>query len=347
MKKKSLPFKNKILGLSYAYTNEGIELPVLDITHPLFIESADEKTFSMLSMKAAPGAEKMKNMPAVIKKIISLFADSKNSYLSGMRTLVLKLGPKLMRGQKIEPWYRLGAKQFNAIAVRIRLRNLCNFQAESLTGLLEKHPGKNVCFINIAGGAATDSINTLILILKENPALLKNRKIEINVLDLDDFGPGFAKKSIDEIRKPGGLFDGLDVDFRHLRYDWTDTGKLSALLAERKGWIQTCSSEGGLFEYAADKDIIRNLNTLYNSPFDDLTIARSLLFNLENINPVSPTGMEISGITIRILGMEGLARLLENTGWMTDKTADDGSIYSVFRLKKKRSLHDPVSKQGK
>ena len=31
--------KNKITGLTYAFTENGIELPVLDVTHPLFIRA--------------------------------------------------------------------------------------------------------------------------------------------------------------------------------------------------------------------------------------------------------------------------------------------------------------------
>ncbi|MBU7047603.1 MAG: hypothetical protein HXS54_14310 [Theionarchaea archaeon] len=58
---------------------------------------------------------------------------------------------------------------------------------------------RDLCFINIAGGTATDSINTLILILKENQSLLKDRKIEMCIFDNDTWGPGFADQGISQI----------------------------------------------------------------------------------------------------------------------------------------------------
>ena len=61
MKTKSV--KNKISGISYAFTNDGIELPVLDITHPLFISTIDEDAFKKLSLRAAHAAEQVKTFP--------------------------------------------------------------------------------------------------------------------------------------------------------------------------------------------------------------------------------------------------------------------------------------------
>ena len=39
MKSDLYTIKKKIPGLSYAFTGNGVELPVLDITHPLFLSS--------------------------------------------------------------------------------------------------------------------------------------------------------------------------------------------------------------------------------------------------------------------------------------------------------------------
>lgn len=71
---------------------------------------------------------------------------------------------------------------------------------------LKQFPERNICFFNIAGGAATDSINTLILIQESDPELLKERKIEINILDIDTYGPDFAKRCIDGLKQPGNAF---------------------------------------------------------------------------------------------------------------------------------------------
>jgi len=51
--------KNKIPELSYAFTLNGIELPVLDITHPYFVSCTDEKTLKELLPYIEKNAEKM------------------------------------------------------------------------------------------------------------------------------------------------------------------------------------------------------------------------------------------------------------------------------------------------
>ena len=45
--KKMIVEKSKIAGISYAFTKDGIELPVIDITHPLFISSIDEEKLEL------------------------------------------------------------------------------------------------------------------------------------------------------------------------------------------------------------------------------------------------------------------------------------------------------------
>jgi hypothetical protein len=326
--------QKKIPGLSYAVTEEGVELPVLDITHPLFAASTDENTFAALSAKAAHKADEMRGWPAWLKRFLARISNTEHTYLSGMRTLVLKLGPKLIAGRKVEFWYRLGSKQFNAIAIRIRLRNICRCQANLLIPQLRESPDKNLCFINIAGGTASDSINTLVLIQQAEPALLLNRKIEINVLDLDHFGPWFAQKSIEALTAPAGRFHDLDITFRHIAYNWTSPERLKDLLWERKTWIQACASEGGLFEYGSDADIIRNLNTLCVAAPKTLKIAGTLLLDKDRVNPAVVAGAEITGVTMRFIGLEGLKNILGKTEWMLESAIDDGSIYAVFILKR-------------
>jgi hypothetical protein len=67
--------KNKKPGLSYAFTGNGVELPVLDITHPLFISSIDEVKLKEMLKKAEKNAEetaeKFNNMPAYVMKFLA------------------------------------------------------------------------------------------------------------------------------------------------------------------------------------------------------------------------------------------------------------------------------------
>jgi hypothetical protein len=44
-------------------------------------------------------------------------------------------------------------------------------------------------------------------------------------------------------------------------------------MKERAEWIQICASEGGLFEYGTDNEIIQNLNQLYKSSAENMKIV--------------------------------------------------------------------------
>jgi hypothetical protein len=238
--KNTIPEKNKIPGLLYVYTDIGIELPVLDITHPLFISSINEESIPDLQRESAQKAMSLKAMPDSYR--IKLFdksyiygeyfyTDLNAHYLSGISTYLLKLGPQLIGGGEERIFDRMAAQGITAIALRMRVRDMCLQQANVLIHQLSESPQKRLSFINIAGGAASDSINTLILILKEKRTLLQNRKIEINVLEVDIYGPHFAAESIEALKRPQCPFEGLDISFNHIESNWTDTKELIQLLS--------------------------------------------------------------------------------------------------------------------
>ena len=103
----TIPEKNKVPGVSYVFTDCGLELPVLDITHPLFTASINEEELEALCRESAQRAKAMKAMPDAQKKVIAetsyifgkhFHKDPHATYLSGMSTYMLKLGPNLMGG---------------------------------------------------------------------------------------------------------------------------------------------------------------------------------------------------------------------------------------------------------
>ena len=71
------------------------------------------------------------------------------------------------------------------------------------------------------------TINTLILIQKKEPLLLKGRKIEINILDIDTYGPSFAEQRIETLKGSNAYFQGLDISFRYIQYNWNDACQFS------------------------------------------------------------------------------------------------------------------------
>ena len=341
--------KRKLKGISYAFTANGIELPVLDITHPLFTDSINqEKLDKMLEDIVKNGekrAAKFNKMPGFIKNFLAkrsyimagfLLKDTDDTFLSGISTLLLKLGPGLIGRGKRKFLDRLASQSFGAVTLRMRVRDISMLQAEVLVPQLLQSPGKNLCFVNIAGGTACDTINAIIIIRKNHPSLLKDRKIEINVLDVDEYGPAFANNCIESLKRDGGYFHDLNISFRYINYNWNDPAKLNELLSERKEWLTICSSEGGLFEYGSDEEIIQNLKSLYGNTPDDNKITGTLIRDINTVDPALLAGMKMSEIKFRMLGTEGLKGILSGTKWVIDKIIERSPRYLVFSLKKNR-----------
>ncbi|MCR8645495.1 hypothetical protein NV379_22925 [Paenibacillus sp. N1-5-1-14] len=325
---------NQSQQVLYAVFENDIQLPVLDITHPLFKASIDEQAYHLNCQKSARSIESLKKMPGFIQNIFVKMSNVDNSFLSGMRTMLYKLGPGLSRGIKMGFRDKWAVKQTSFMGLRIRLRDLCHCQSQILLPLLKQFPERNLCFFNIAGGAATDSLNTLILIQESDPELLNGRKIEINILDIDTYGPNFAKRCMEVLKQPGERFEGLDITLNIIQYDWSQAETLQKMSLERSNWIQLCSSEGGLFEYGSDADIIANLNHFYaNSPVD-ARVTGSLIFEREHVNKGYLGFTEFIGVQIRYLGVEGLQRILTETSWVMEEYHEIDTIYTLFVLKK-------------
>jgi hypothetical protein len=339
--------KRKIPGISYAFTESGIELPILDITHPLFKVSINkahlEKVRNTIDKTGDKMVVQLKAMPSFLKNFLSqhsyiiagfLSINKENNFLSGISTLMMKLGPGLIGNGIGKIFERRASKSISSVTLRVRIQDICKLEAEALVPLLTQSPEKNLCFINIGGGTASDSINTLILLLKKDPSLLKNRKIEINVLDMDTFGPGFGNNCIESLKTPDHYFHHLDISFRYIKYNWKDSSGMEGLLNERKEWVTLCSSEGGLFEYGTNEDIISNLNLLYDKTGDEMKIAGSLIKDSLSVDRGMLTILEITNINTRLLGMTGLKDILNKTRWIIDNAIDDNPRYVVFTLKK-------------
>jgi hypothetical protein len=339
--------KKKIDGLSYAVMANGLELPVLDITHPLFETAINEKKLAKflknVEKEGEKRAENFQKIPPFIKRFFikrsfimaDLLAEKRDdNFLSGLSTLLLKMGPELIGGGRKRFFDRLSSKGIGGMVLRMRLKEIAGCQAELLFPKLRDTPGKDICFINIAGGTSCDSINTLLLILKKEASLLKNRKIEINVLDIDPAGPDFAERSIMALQTGNGKFRDLHLIFRYIPYNWNVTDELDKLLSERKEWIKICASEGGLFEYCEDEIIIRNLITLYENTQEDMIVSGSIMRDVETIDAGARAAMKLTQIKARMLGINGLQKLVEKTKWKLERLIDTNPRYIVFSLKK-------------
>jgi hypothetical protein len=343
MRHESIPEKNKIPGLCYVFTKTGIELPVLDITHPMFISSVDKVNLDELRKESIKAAKGMKDIPDSQKKLFyekslifgkHFHKDLKAKYLSGMSTYMLKLGPYLIGSAEERNLDRMISMGVSSVAARMRLRDLCHLQSDGLVPQLKRFPQKELCFLNIGGGAASDSINALILILKENQSLLENRKTGIHVFDIDTDSTLFAQRCVEALKAQGSHFYNQDISFNHIEYDWKDTEELIGFLSEKKESLIMCTSEGGIFEYGSDEEIINNLNILYDYSPADMMIAATAIHDIHTVDPIIPAMAEVSGGALRFLGVEGLNSILEKTPWKLARMINQNPVYITFTLKK-------------
>jgi hypothetical protein len=227
--KRPLLEANKKPGVHYALTAEGIELPIVDITHPAFsvsITAAQQEERLQAFLKET---RQLEQLPKLIRIPLLRFflrgsilargiRKSEGSFLSGLDTYLLKIGPEML-GTYAKPVDRKIAGSLPSLGVRLRLQDVAQMLADCLRGALSNGSLRPVHFVNIAGGPAIDSLNALIILKKNSPALLIDRKIAIDVLDVDEAGPKFGDAALQAISQNRGPLSGLCCSFRHIGYD--------------------------------------------------------------------------------------------------------------------------------
>jgi hypothetical protein len=270
-----IPERNKQSGLSYAVTDDGLEVPVIDVTHPAFAVKLDDAAITTMIERFTRDERRRARIPRRLQLLlVRLIAgrsvlgrgllEATGGVVGGMTMYLGKLGPdNLGQGWAKSVDRRIAAAAPTMLA-RLRLEDVARLLAEGLAPALSARPQRPVHLFNIAGGPGSDSWNALLLLRKEHPRELAGRPITIHVLDLDEVGPGFGARAVAALRDEAGSLRELDVSFRHVRYNWRDVSTLQSLLkgAELGDAVVGCSSEGGLFEYGTDEEIVSNLEAL-------------------------------------------------------------------------------------
>ncbi len=320
-------------GLCYALTHNGVELPVVDITQPAFSElpdpAAQEAAVREYLATAASQARLPKVLGAVLFWLMSrrsplmrAIRASRGSYLPGMDTYLLKLGPDNLGAGYAGRIDRLVAASVPALSVRLRLRNMAELTAEALAPGLQAHPGTPLRMVNIAGGPAMDSLNALLLLRRDHPRLLQDRPVHVHVLDLDAVGAGFGERALLALQADGGPLWGTRATFTSHRYDWAESQHLASLAGslDLEDGIVACSSEGGLFEYGTDEVVVANLEAL-----------RRLLppgsFMVGSVTRDSPVTHAVRAAnppqTTHPRSLEEFEALLTRAGWALDRVAEN------------------------
>jgi hypothetical protein len=257
-----------------AITRAGHSLPVIDVTNPRFAVPDDPESLRQLHDAAAAEERRRRRLPKFIMRLMlksaakrSLLAQAifkpSAEFLDGLSTYVMKLGAENLPPPYDSPIDQRIAGSPALTLLRLRTQQVARLMADGLAAQLAAAPGMPLHLINIGGGPAVDSMNTLILLNKRDESLLR-RPIIIHVLDLDDAGPFFGKNALAALKADSGPLAGLDIAFDHRLYDWDNSDVLKQLVGglTASGATIAASSEGGLFEYGSDGAIVANLQAL-------------------------------------------------------------------------------------
>jgi hypothetical protein len=160
-------------------------------------------------------------------------------------------------------------------------------------------------------------LNALIVLQREHPGLLSSRRIVVRVLDGDAQGPAFGARALEALQAPGAALAGLGVELARYPYDWRDTAGLAPVLdaVKRDGALCVASSEGGLFEYGTDEEILANLRALC-----ELGPGFSMVGSVTCDNDVIRTLKQTSTAATRPRGLEVFGALVAQAGYRIVKS---------------------------
>jgi hypothetical protein len=320
----------------YAETDEGVKIAVIDVTNPAFAVSATDAELAAMSEEYIREAARQQDIPEALREVLrnsmlgrGLMAAS-GTFLDGMSTYLLKLGPENL-GADATPIDRRIAASFPAFTARLRLQDMARLLADGLARIAAAEPRKTVCLVNIGGGAGSDSWNALIHVRAENADVLVRRRIAIAVLDVDARGPAFGRRAIEALRADGAPLGGLEIEFRQMRYEWSDAGRLGEILVELDAGDAACgiSSEGGLFEYGSDEEIVSNLLAMHSGTAHDAVVVGSVT---RDGRPVRAS-LVANRASTRPRMIEAFRALAEQAGWTLQRVIERPFSYNVRLVK--------------
>jgi hypothetical protein len=305
----------------FATTADGLRLPIIDVTHPAFAIADDPASSAARRDAFLAWDRRNRRLPRIVGRLLFRLAArrsvlirkilaSDSAYLDSITTYMMKLGANNLPPGFDSTMDRRIASAPHVTLVRLRMQQIARLLAEALIAPLGHAPAAPLHLVNIAGGPALDSINTLIVLARAHATLL-HRPIAIHVLDKQQDGPAFGARALLALTESGGPLHGLDVQFQHHAYDWNDTAPLARLLADlaARSAIVAASSEGGLFEYGTDDAIVANLTAFAKAGVP--IVAGSVTSSSEERKRM------IAQARFKIFprGLEGFAPLAERSGY--------------------------------
>ena len=341
----TVPERDKKSGVCYAVTDDGLELPVIDITHPAFELRLSEAEISAVIDDTLRSMQASASLPAETARglvegslLLRGVRESAGTFMSGMMTYLHRLGPENLGSGYANDVDRRFAASMMPLSFRLRLRDMARLLADGLIEALDSSPrGNDIELISIAGGPAMESLNALILVRKSRPELLRERAIGLRILDIDSTGPSFGARATQALVAEGAPLCGQELAVEHVYYDWNDTEKLRGIFAGFSSTtIAAGSTEGGLFDYGSDEVIVRNLSVLREVSPAGFFLVGSVVRDVESLDPRLRMTAGIKGRpAIRYLGEKAFHRLASEAGWRVDMVRHS-TAHHVIRLKKQQ-----------
>ena len=335
------PEMHKKPGVFYAVGDEGIELPIIDVTNPAFSIEMSDGELDRLLQEHIRTVERRAKVPAFIQNLMLRFmmrqsrimralSGAAGGFLGGMDTYLLKLGPDNMGSAYASAIDRQISASLPGLSIRMRLQYISHLLADGVEPALAAAQGQPLHLLNIGGGPAIDSLNTLIILRGQQPDPLTGRSIRIHILDLDESGPRFGGRALTALQEAGAPLHGLDIQFQHIEYNWSDTSILREFLGTLESQaVVAASSEGALFEYGTDEDVTANLRALHDHTPAAAVVAGS-------VTRADTTGRLMNGSSRAALQMRGIEAFLALTraaGWDLAKRLDRPSGHDIRLIK--------------
>jgi hypothetical protein len=321
-----------------AIADDGRTLAVVDLTRADFAIALPDSDLEALCDRFVSESARRQDVPASVVEALGqsvlgrgLMAAA-GTFLSGLNSYLLKLGPGNL-GAWATPIDEKIAASFPALVTRLRLQDMARLLADGAVDLLKTARRRRLCLVNIAGGVAADSWNALLYLQAEHPGLLEGRPISIAVLDIDAQGPRFGAAAVGALGGAGGPLSGLDVSWQHVGYDWAAPDRFGPVLAEIGDSNAACavSSEGGLFEYGSDAEIVANLVALHARTPSDAFFAGSVT-RKGAATDASRLG---SRAATRPRTLDHFGALCDEAGWQLHRVIQRPFSYNVHLVKRR------------
>jgi hypothetical protein len=325
-------------GVCYIAGPDGRDWPVIDVTHPAFAVHPGEDELRALTAAYLGDEERRAKMPPWLQRLFfrvflrkSVLArglrEAAGGFLPGLSTYRMKLGPDNLDPSSTHAIDRRIAASLPSLSMRLRLQDMAAFLADDLVTKLASAPAKTLHLVNIAGGPSMDSVNALILLQRRDTHLLRGRSVRVHVLDHDTAGPEFGARALEALRATGAALADVDATMTHVPYRWDDAASLRVYLRGEvpADAVVAVSSEGGLFDYGSDEEIVANLEAL-RAYLSSGAIMAGSVSRADHPAAHLRRGMRF---TTRPRRLEDFAALVNGAGWDLERNATRPFNFSV------------------